>query len=367
LMLQNFQLFWPTQTPALYLVLLSFLFYLLGLMLGRWLKRRVKVELGWTSHVFIVCASILLASRLIQVEFPGSAEIGLVAAVTAAFPINALLRRFVWPLCGYPGEKARVPSFLPQVVAIVVFVFATFSGLAAFYHVIIPGLLTGSGVIAIIIGLALQETLGNIFAGFGLQAGKAYRIGDWLIVDGKHVEVAEINWRSTRLRNNDDVSFDIPNSQLAKATIVNLYYPSRRHAARVRLSVHHRVPPNEVKDAMVRAASTAAGVLQDPPVKVFLIDFAESAVQYEIKFWLMDGRVFPDIVDSVRTNVWYELSRRGIRLAFSTQQIELVRNGQLSRRLEIDLNLLASQPLFACLDQDQLAKLALGARRIRFG
>ena len=209
-MLRDFQSFWPTQTPGLYLVLVSFVFYLIGLMLGRWLKRRVKVELGWTSHVFIASASILLASRLLEVEFPGAAEIGLLTAVTAAFPINALLRRFVWPLCGYPGEKARIPSFLPQVVAIMVFVFAAFFGLAAFYHVTIPGLLTGSGVIAIIIGLALQETLGNIFAGFGLQAGRAYRVGDWLIVDGKHVEVVEINWRSTRFRNNDDVSFDIP-------------------------------------------------------------------------------------------------------------------------------------------------------------
>src|ERR1700688_1764914 len=124
LMLRNFQSFWPTQTPGLYLVLLSFVFYLIGLMLGRWLKRRVNVELGWTSHVFIVCASILLASRLIQDEFTGSAEIGLMPAVMAAFPINALLRRFVWPLCGYPGEKARVPSFFPQAGAIWVFVFA---------------------------------------------------------------------------------------------------------------------------------------------------------------------------------------------------------------------------------------------------
>src|SRR6202011_944864 len=366
-MLRDFQSFWPIQPPGLYLVLVSFVFYLIGLVLGRWLKRRVNVELGWTSQVFIASASIIVASRRLNIELPGSAEIGLVAALTAAFPINALLRRFVWPLCGYPGEEARIPSFLPQVVAIMVFVISTFFGLAACYHVAIPGLLTGSGVIAIIIGLALQETLGNIFAGFGLQAGKAYHVGDWLIVDGKHVEVVELNWRSTRLRNNDDVSFDIPNSQLAKATIINLYYPSRRHAARVRISVDHRVPPNEVKDAMFHATSNAPGVLRDPSAKVFLIDFAESAVQYEIKFWLMDGRVFPDIIDAVRTNVWYELNRRGIRLAFSTQQIELVRNGQLSRRLEIDLKLLAGQPLFSSLDQDQLAKLALGARRIRFG
>jgi len=179
--------------------------------------------------------------------------------------------------------------------------------------------------------------------------------------------VVELNWRSTRFRNNDDVSFDIPNSQLAKATIVNLYYPSRRHAARVRLSVDHRIPPNEVKDAMFQAAAAAPGVLRDPPPKVFLIDFAESAVQYEIKFWLMDGRVFPDIIDGVRTNVWYELNRRSIRLAFSTQQIELVRVGRITRTREVELELLARQPLFSSLDQIQLNHLAIGSRRVRFG
>jgi small-conductance mechanosensitive channel len=195
LTLRDFQSIWPNQTPELFLVLVSFGLYLIGLVTGRWLKRRVNVDLGWTSHVFIASASIALASRLLNVEFPGASEISLLAVITAAFPVNALLRRFVWPLYGYPGEKARIPSFLPQVAAILVFVVATFSGLATFYHVTIPGLLTGSGVLAIIIGLALQDTLGNIFAGFGLQAGRAYRVGDWLIVDGKHVEVVELNWR----------------------------------------------------------------------------------------------------------------------------------------------------------------------------
>ena len=363
---RDFQSFWSTQTPGLYLVLVSFVFYLIGLMLGRWLKRRVNVELGWTSHVFIASASIALASRFLQVEFPGSAEIGLVAAVTAAFPINALLRRFVWPLCGYPGEAARVPSFLPQVVAIIVFLFATFFGLAAFYHVTIPGLLTGSGVIAIIIGLALQETLGNIFAGFGLQAGRAYRLGDWLIVDGKHVEVVELNWRSTRFRNNDDVSFDIPNSQLAKATIINLYYPSRRHAARVRMSVDHRIPPNEVKDAMYQAASCDRSAPRSTGESIpDRFRRIRRAVRNQI---LVDGwKAFCRYHRRCPDNVWYELNRRGIRLAFSTQQIELVRGDRLPRKREMDLALPAIQPLFSSLEQDQLEHLALGSRRIRFG
>jgi small-conductance mechanosensitive channel/CRP-like cAMP-binding protein len=367
LTLSDFQSLWSAQAPTILFILLSFLFYLIGLIIGRWLKRKLNVALGWASHLCIACLSVMAASQILQVTFPGKEAVGLLAAVAAAFPINALLHRFVWPIYGYPGEKSRIPSFLPQVAGIIVFLLAAFFGLALFYHIAIAGLLAGSGLIAIIIGLALQDTLGNILAGFGLQAGRAYKVGDWLIVDGKHVEVVEINWRSTRFRNNDDVSFDIPNSQLAKATIVNLYYPSPLHAARVRVSVDHRVPPNEVKDAMIRAASTAAGVLQDPPVKVFLIDFAESAVQYEIKFWLMDGRAFQDIVDAVRTNVWYELNRHGIRLAFSTQQIEIARNGRSGRPARIPAELLAAQPLFSCLDHDQLTRLASGSRRIRFG
>jgi len=366
-MLCDFQWIWPARAPAIFLLLLSFLFYFIGLIIGRWLKRKLRVALGWTSHLCIACVSVLAASQFLHLNFPGREVIGLIAAVTAAFPVNALLHRFIWPIYGYPSEKSRIPSFLPQVIGIIVFLLASFFGLALFYHVAIAGLLAGSGLIAIIIGLALQDTLGNIFAGFGLQAGRAYRVGDWLVIDGRHVEVVEINWRSTRFRNNDEVSFDIPNSQLAKATIVNLYYPSPRHAARVRLSVDHRVPPNEVKDAMFHAASTAAGVLPDPPVKVFLIDFAESAVQYEIKFWLMDGRLFQDIIDGVRTNVWYELNRRGIRLAFSTQQIEIARNGRSPRSADLNLELLAGQPLFSSLDSDHLARLASGSRRIRFG
>ena len=86
-------------------------------------------------------------------------------------------------------------------------------------------------------------------------------MGDWLILDGKHVEVVEVNWRSTRLRNLDAASFDIPNNQLAKATIVNLYNPTPVHAARASVSIENGVPPNQVKEALIRAALAAPGVL----------------------------------------------------------------------------------------------------------
>jgi small-conductance mechanosensitive channel/CRP-like cAMP-binding protein len=352
---------------GLWLLVFSFCFYLAGLVIGRWAKDKLRMRLGWMSHLFIASFAIAAAGRLLQINFPGASEIGLVAVVSAGWPINAIVQRFIWPLYGYPGESARIPSFLPQITALATIVALAFAGLGFFYHIAVPGLLAGSGVIAIILGIALQDTLANIFAGFGLQAGRAYRVGDWLVIDGTHAEVTEINWRATRFRTNDRVSMDIPNSQLAKATIVNLYYPTPVHAVRLRLSVDHRVPPNEVKEALAKAASNAPGVLNDPAVRVYLLEFGEASMRYEIKVWMRDGKRFLEILDAVRTNVWYELNRRGIKLTFSVQQIELTRRPNESSSDSIDEHLIGSQPLFASLDPNQLHRLAKAGRRFRFG
>jgi hypothetical protein len=188
-----------------------------------------------------------------------------------------------------------------------------------------------------------------------------------LLVEGSHVEVTEINWRSTRFRTNDRVSLDIPNSQLAKATIINLYYPTPLHAVRVRVSVDHRVPPNEVKEALIRAATTANGVLNDPAARVYIVEFGEASLRYEIKIWMIDGGRFMEIMDAVRTNVWYELNRRGIKLTFSVQQIELTRRPIEYSGDSIDPEVIGSQPLFSSLAPTQLDRLAKTAHRFRFG
>jgi small-conductance mechanosensitive channel/CRP-like cAMP-binding protein len=341
------------------------LLYAISLFAGRFCKRRLRIALTWTYQLFIITLAVYVSAKLLQVNFPGRKEIGFLAMVAAAFPITAILDRFFWPLYGYPGERSRVPAFLPQVVALMLVVFAAFFGFAVFYHLTITGLLASSGVIAIIIGLALQDTLGNIFAGFGIQAGRTFKVGDWLLLDGQHVEVVELNWRSTRFRNNDEASFNIPNSQLAKATIVNLYYPTPVHAMRVKVGVEYRVPPNEVKEALIKAAVSVRGVLAEPAPQAFLMAFDDSSINYELKFWLRDGRRYPQIIDGIRTNCWYEFARRGISFAYPVRIIERT----VPRVLDHDrkAELLGQQPLFAALDKAQIGRLVQSAKRIRFG
>jgi small-conductance mechanosensitive channel/CRP-like cAMP-binding protein len=365
--MQQLRSFLNAATPELLLLLVAAGIYLVGLLVGRLGKRRLNIHLGWTYQVFIVAVAIATAALALHVELPGARALGLIAVFTAAFPLNALLYRFVWPLYGYSGEQARIPSFLPQVVAIIVTITALFVALGIFYQVTVPSLLASSGLIAIVIGLALQDTLGNIFAGLGLQAGKAYRVGDWLIIDGKHLEVVEIHWRSTRLRNNDAVTFDIPNNHLAKATIVNLYQPTRVHAMRVSVGIPYSVPPNTVKQALQKAGASTNGVLTDPAPYIFLMDFGDSGVTYQLRFWIDDAGRYPKIVDGVRTNIWYELNRQQIAFASPIHVVEMKAPADSDQEAKVAINLLLRQPLFTGMQADELAELGQSAIHLRFG
>ena len=102
----------------------------------------------------------------------------------------------------------------------------------------------------------------------------------------------EINWRSTRLRTNDTIYLDIPNNEIVKQTIVNLHYPTEVHAMRIRIGLEYHVPPNLIKDVLVRAASTANGVLAHPPVRVFLVDFAD--YRGHLRDQVLHGKSCPD-------------------------------------------------------------------------
>src|SRR5258705_5392108 len=100
------------------------------------------------------------------------------------------------------------------------------------------------GVADVILGLAGQNLLGGIIAGVSLQISRPYKVGDWLQVNDRFAEVMEINWRSTRLRTNDNIYLDIPNNEIVRQTIVNLHYPTELHAIRLRVRIDYNTPPS---------------------------------------------------------------------------------------------------------------------------
>src|SRR5438270_5624073 len=295
--------------------------------IGRFLKQRAGVRLGLLFRVFCLTLAFYAAIAVYRVHAPWRHHVGAVAILLSTALVVALVNRYVWDLYFAKKRQTTIPHFLREVVGGVIFLIVLLLVLSYGYHAEaqLKGLLAGSGVIAIILGFAGQNLFAGIIGGVSIQINRPYKVGDWLQVGERFAEVMEINWRSTRLRTNDAIYLDIPNNEMVSHTICNLHYPTDVHAMRIRVGVEYKNPPNLVKDALFRATSTADGVLAQPKVKVFLVDFADFAVIYEIKYYMGNHSRINEINDAVRTNVWYELKRRGITIPFPIRTLQVQR------------------------------------------
>lgn len=342
------------------------------LALGRWLKRRQGVQLGFAYVLFSLCVAAYLPASVLMIRLPQHEAVmeHLHAAILILGTIVglAVFHRLFWEMWFERHQRSKAPKFLSQVVGLIVFIAAVLVTLGGIYDISIQGAVLGSTVVVGIIGFAMQDLLGNIIAGIGIEIGKPFRVGDWLIVDNKRVEVMEVNWRSTRCRDNDHVYYDIPNRHIVGTTIINLTYPDRVHGIRIQVGFEYKVPPNQVKDCLKHAALTAAGVLATPEPRVFLRDFGESAIIYEIRFWMEDESRFNPICDAVRTNIWYEAQRAGLRIPFPIRTLQIERSKQEpTDALAIAHTSLRRQPFLQLLAPSQLDRLLADARLLRFG
>jgi small-conductance mechanosensitive channel len=363
------------------------LVYLVTLTIGRLLKRRAGVRLGVFYQLFCLALALFVPLWLLNVNvvvtgvpspetgqlgadrFNLLRELGVAVILLGIFFFLALLQRYCWELYFEKSRGIVIPKFLSQIVALVIIIAAALVVLA-FYGVSIKGAVLGSTVVVGIIGFAMQDLLGNIIAGIAIHIGKPYKEGDWLKVEGEFAEVMEINWRSTRLRNNDDIFLDIPNATIAKNTIVNINYHTREYALRMRVGIDYKVPPNRVKAVLHHAAATARGVLKEPPPKVFLVDFGDSSISYEVKFWMANHRFYNDTADALRTGIWYELHRAGITIPFPIRTLEIKRRRGGGREDGVGEKmkaLVGGQAFFACMDEEQVGRLLNSARLVEFG
>lgn len=359
-----------TQKAALTIIVFIGTFFI-SLTIGRILKRRAGVRLGILYQLFCLTLAFYAALAVYGVHTNWRNHVGAAVILLSTAFVVALVNRYVFDWYFEKRKQTTIPHFLREVVALLVFLVALLMVLSAGYHAEreLKTLLAGSGVIAIIIGFAGQNLFGGIIAGMSLQINRPYKVGDWLQVGEKFAEVMEINWRSTRLRTNDAIYLDIPNNEIVRTTIINLHYPTEVHAMRIRVGIDYNVPPNRVKDSLIRAASTANGVLPNPPVRVYLVDFGDHAITYEIKFFMGNHARINEINDAIRTNVWYELKRQQITIPYPIRTLQLERRKPVAGDEDHQeaRAILRGEPLFDCLSDAQIENLVKQSHLNHFG
>lgn len=361
--------------------------YLVSIVIGRAANRRWSLRLGVGFHTASVAYGLLFAHLLGGVLSAGAfsgtlpeawaaAVSGIayralwaVCALSGASVALSLVRRFYWESWFERRHRESAPKFLRQIVSGAVYAAVSLIVMESVFDLHIPGLLAGSGILVAVVGFAMQDLLGNVISGASLNLGKPFRVGDWLLLDGRQAEVMEVNWRSTRLRTNDNHALDYPNNVLARMPVVNFGPRGSVHAMRVGVGVGYETPPNAAKAALLRATRHTAGVLTDPAPVVQVRDFGDNAVLYDVKFHIDDQARYPEIADGIRTHVWYELHREGMTIPSPVRnlRIERPRRAGEAERVASVARRVRAQPLFSHLSEAEAESLSALARTVLYG
>lgn len=183
----------------------------------------------------------------------------------------------------------------------------------------IQGALTALGLGSIVIGLALQEPLGNIVSGLMLLLERPLNVGDWVNVDGVIGKVREINWRSVHIETPTREVRVVPNVSLYKGAFSNLSRPSPERTEIVEMGFSYDDPPNKVKELLLEVLRSTPGVKSDPEPLVRTVNYADFSIIYRMIFTVETQETLGATRDNVMTRLWYVARREGLTIPFPIQ------------------------------------------------
>ncbi|MFT3830263.1 MAG: mechanosensitive ion channel family protein [Opitutaceae bacterium] len=359
------------QQPLLVAALAAVVVFLALVATAQLLRRWRGLSFRWTYHLFALAAGLLVGVHLVPEAQAWRAEAltHLTAAtlVLAAFPLVTLLNRVCWIRYDASGRRVEAPRVLIDLTGVVVTAAAVLVAMQFVYGMQVPGLLAGSGVAALVLGLGMQDQLKNMFAGLALYFEKPFKTGDWLLIDGVHAKVIEISWRSTRLLTADDVQIEMDNGSILNQTIYNFELPTRDHAVRATVGLHYDAPPARVMEVLREAAASVPGIVVERPPVVYLKEFADSAIVYEIKVWIRDHAAISRVLSDLRSHCWYATRRAGIEMPYPqavVHQAPKVDTSSAAR--EAAATMLRAHKIFGCLTPEQCAAIVQASPVMKF-
>lgn len=217
--------------------------------------------------------------------------------------------------------QSEMPKLFQDLVRSLLIAIGVAIVLSAVFGVDLKGTFTALGVGGVVLGFALQDTLGNLFSGIALLFEQPFQIGDWLEVDGKVGKVIEVNWRSVHIMTRNLEQLIVPNSVLSQAVIRNYNKPSVQHVEAVDIGFSYGDAPNLVKRVMRETALSTTGVLDNPLPIIQTISYDDSSIGYRVRLFLDDYSKVPTIRDEFVTRIWYAARRNGLSIPFPIRDV----------------------------------------------
>ena len=342
---------------------------LIGVLLSQFLFRRHPLRRAIVRVIFLFALSVVLLHAgivpyqpltLIGTPFEDAvhAALKILWWLWAAWFLVAVLRAFI-----VIENRPREGRLIQDVLAGVIYLSAVLAIIAYVFNTPIQGLLATSGVIAIVLGLALQSSLGDLFSGIVLNFSRPYRPGDWISIDdGTDGRVLEINWRATNVLTASQDLAIIPNSTIAKAKIVNASSPSGTHGINMSVQLNAETPPETGAEVLQHAILNTRPILANPAPLVAVKSITGDASQFDISFFVEELGQSTRAQNELLNWVFRHLTAAGIALASTESQPNGPPCENLKTAVERAFDLV---PIFASLTEEERKALAGKTKRKR--
>jgi small-conductance mechanosensitive channel len=315
------------------------------------------------------------AGVLSALSMDGARDVRLFGSVLATLAFVGLGGFVVFGIAA-PRMQLRLPRIVQDLLVGAVGTLAVF-GTASRAGVNLSGIVTTGAVLTAVVGLALQDMLGNVLGGLSLQLDSTIRVGDWIRIAEVTGRVTEIRWRSTSIETRNWETVILPNSVLTRAQVTVLGRRSGQPQLLrrwINFNVDFRVVPTQVIEVVIAAlrSNPIDGVAASPAPDCILMDLGESTARYAVRYHLSDLSADDPTDSVVRTRVYFALSRAGIPLAMPAHAVFLTedsaerkhhkRSADLERRVAV----IARIALFHEIDENERLEIANSLHRAPF-
>lgn len=347
---------------------------LLGAVIVLWLYKKFsrRAPLLWprvpTGLISFALILYLFAPLIAKINNTGIDTFIDVAATLALY--LGVSRAVVYVLIDYILEQRRhvkIPTITSDLVLAVIWFFTIMVILRNKLNFDLASLITTSAILTAVLGFALQDTLGNLFAGLAIQAEKPYQIGDWVQLSQYTGQVEGISWKSTKIVTTTRETIYVPNSSISKGAIFNYSQPTPEYIAIMDVGVSYDAPPNRVRNVLMEVLTRHPQIMQQRKQEVRIKSFGDHAVVYQLRFWVNNYALENKIKSDIYSHLWYRFRRDKIHIPYPTREViqtPLVEHATPSNVIE---ELLDSVELFQPLGESVRKTLAQRARTQLYG
>jgi len=274
------------------------------------------IPLGWNAGLPAIKLSLLQLFLL-------------VALLIAVFWISSRTKRFLFNrLLAQSGLDRSLQYAIAQIVSNIVLVVGIFIVLEN-TGIHLAALTVFAGAVGVGVGFGLQNIASNFISGLVILAERPITIGDRVEVAGIAGQVEHIRARSTVIRTNDNIAMIVPNTKFIDSPVTNWTYGDPRVRFRIPVGVAYGSDISKVGEALLTAGRENANTLKEPVPTVFLKQFGDNSIDFELVVWSSEMSARPSRYRSdLNFAIEQKFREAGIEFAFPQRDLH-IRDGVL--------------------------------------